>query len=318
MTNLYDKIPAQYKKYSLENIEGGASKRKFYRLRHNNHSIICLDSSKEIKNYKNFLKIHNYISKINVSIPEIYEKIDENYIIILEDFGELRFDKILSKYPLKKLLSCAIESLLVFNKEIYYDTIPNLPQYNFKVFKSEIQEILDYYYPFVFKKKIDESIRHDFFNFWKESYDSFEFNFANFVHKDFNINNLIYLPNRKEHLKCGILDFQNAFWGEDCWDIFSLLEDSRVLFDEKFNNYFIEYYYHNSNQKISLDQFKDKYFLFNCSRQTRLLGRWVKLSIDLNENWYLNFIPITKKRLMNGLNYLKNDKLKSIYNKIIY
>ena len=37
-----------------------------------------------------------------------------------------------------------------------------------------------------------------------------------------------------------------------------------------------------------------KYHFLNCSRQSRLLGRWVKLSNDLGEKWYLDFIPVTK------------------------
>ena len=51
----------------------------------------------------------------------------------------------------------------------------------------------------------------------------------------------------------------------------------------QFNN-FIKYYYQNTDQKISLNEFKEKYFMLNCSRQTRLLGRWVKLSKELNKN----------------------------------
>ena len=52
-----------------------------------------------------------------------------------------------------------------------------------------------------------------------------------------------------------------------------------------------------------------KYHFFNSSRQTRLLGRWVKLSKMFNQKWYLNFIDITKKRLINGLKILQNNEL---------
>ena len=44
-------------------------------------------------------------------------------------------------------------------------------------------------------------------------FESLDLSFTSFIHKDYNINNLIYLPNRKEHYKCGIIDFQNSFWG---------------------------------------------------------------------------------------------------------
>jgi len=316
MDNLIDILPVKYRKYNVTKIESGASRRFFYRLFYNNHSVICIDSSKEQENYKKFLKVYKYLSKINISTPEIYETNNNYNIIILEDFGKQRFDKILSKYPLKKLLHYAVDTLLVINKEMTNNI--NLQKYNFQIFKSEISELIEYYYPYVFKKKAEKNIVDEFFHMWKESYKSMDFDFSNFVHKDFNINNLMYLSNRKNHLKCGVLDFQNAFLGENCWDLFSLLEDSRVMFNNKFNNYFLEYYYKNLNQKCSFNEFKEKYYFLSSSRQTRLLGRWIKLSIDLNQKWYLKFIPTTKKRLIFGINNLNNKNLKSWYNKIIF
>ena len=127
----------------------------------------------------------------------------------------------------------------------------------------------------------------------------------------------MFLPSRTKHLKCGVLDFQSAFWGEDSWDLFSLLEDSRIFFDEQYNDYFINFFYNATNQEISLNDFKNKYYLLNCSRQTRLLGRWVKLSKNLNQDFYLKFIETTKKRLHNGLLKLNNEDLKLIYKKLI-
>jgi len=128
---------------------------------------------------------------------------------------------------------------------------------------------------------------------------------------------LMYLPLRKDHLKCGLLDFQSAFWGESCWDLFSLLEDSRIYFDDQFNDYFIKYFYNSTNQNIVFEEFIERYYALNCSRQTRLLGRWVKLSKELNQDFYLDFIETTKKRLFKGLEKLNRKDLKLIYGKLI-
>ena len=128
---------------------------------------------------------------------------------------------------------------------------------------------------------------------------------------------MIYLPSRKDHLKCGLLDFQGAFWGECCWDLFSLLEDSRIYFDDQFNDYFIKFYYKSTNQSINIDDFKEKYYMLNCARQTRLLGRWVKLSKELNQSFYLGFIETTKKRLVKGIEKTNRKNLKLIYKKLI-
>ena len=96
--DLLDKIPSKYQNYKVERISSGASRRLFYRISSGFNSFICLDSNNEKKEYKNFLKVHSYLSKINVSIPYIYESNDVNNILILEDFGNLRFDKILKNY----------------------------------------------------------------------------------------------------------------------------------------------------------------------------------------------------------------------------
>ena len=111
--DLFDKISSKYKDYKIEKIKSEASKKTFYRLKKDSNSLICLDSSNEKKEYNNFLKVHSYLSKVNVSIPNIYENDDVNNILILEDFGNLRFDKILNEHSLKNLLECAVKNLII-------------------------------------------------------------------------------------------------------------------------------------------------------------------------------------------------------------
>jgi len=314
--DLLDKIPSKYQNYKVERISSGASRRLFYRISSGFNSFICLDSNNEKKEYKNFLKVHAYLSKINVSIPYIYESNDVNNILILEDFGNLRFDKILKNYPLKPLLECAVKTLVILKNNIDFNHFKDLSIYNFSTLKSEISEFTDYYI-YANNREIPKDLIEEFYECWQKNFDSIGFDFNNFVHKDFNINNLLYLPLRKDHLKCGVIDFQSAFWGESCWDLFSLLEDSRIYFDDRHNDYFIKYYYQNTNQKISLEEFKEKYYMLNCSRQTRLLGRWVKLSKKLNAKLYLDFIKITKKRLAKGIGKLNRKDIKSVYVKLM-
>ena len=115
--DLFDKISSKYKDYKIEKIKSEASKKTFYRLKKDSNSLICLDSSNEKKEYNNFLKVHSYLSRVNVSIPNIYENDDVNNILILEDFGNLRFDKILKDYPLKNLLEYAVKTLTILNSD---------------------------------------------------------------------------------------------------------------------------------------------------------------------------------------------------------
>ena len=315
--HIYNLIPKSFKNYKIKKLESGASYKEYYRLNRNKHSVILMNSSKQPREFNHFLNIHNILSKTNLSIPQIIETDIDLNILILEDFGRLRFDKILNKYSLIDLLYPAVDSLVILKNEIEFNQIFPLPIYNFNILKSEISEFIEFFYLFSQKKKITLELEEEFYQTWQKQFDSINFNFHNFVHKDYNLNNLIYLTNRKNFKKCGIIDFQNAFWGENCWDLFSLLEDSRIFFDDQHNNYFIKYFFNNTMQETSFEDFNQKYHFLNCSRQTRLLGRWVKLSKVFNQMWYLNFIDITKKRLINSLNASSMANLKFLYKKII-
>ena len=81
-----DLLPANYRNYKIKKIEGDASNREYFRLCKNNHSLICMNSSKEPSEFINFLNVHKILSKTKVSIPEIFFTDKLQYFIILEDF----------------------------------------------------------------------------------------------------------------------------------------------------------------------------------------------------------------------------------------
>ena len=316
MMNISNKLSNEFQKYSIEKIERGASKKFFYRLRYSNKKFILTDFSLNKEEYRNHLKIYNLLKNINISVPKIIEKYDNNLMIISEDFGDLRFDKILQKYPLNDLLHYAVDTLIILNNSIQYDPKLSLPQYNFDIFKDEILELPKYYFPHV--KFNNKNLNDEFIYIWSEAYRKIKFEFNHLSHKDFNINNLILISDNKKHLKCGVIDFQSAFWGESSWDLFSLLEDSRVLFTDEYNEYFIKYFFKQTSQKNSIRDFLTKYHFLNSSRQTRLMGRWVKLSNELKQGWYLDFIPITLKRLRKSIKLINDKKLTDFYNRYIF
>ena len=313
-----DKLPSDLKKYQVVKIETGASTKIIYKIFLDEKSYIGIDFNLNNYDYCKYIYVYDILSKINISIPKIIDKDNENLLIISEDFGSLRYDKILKTQSIKNLLKYSLETLLEINKNIIFDNSLKISKYNINIFISEIEELPDFYFKFIKLEDKKLLLKEEFLDIWLSSYNLIDFNFDNFCHKDFNFNNLIFLPSRLKHLKCGVIDFQSAFWGESCWDLFSLLEDSRIYFSNQYNEEMIEYFYLNTNQKISLYDYKLKYHFLNCSRQTRLLGRWVKLAKELNIKSYLDFVSVTKKRLKSSLFFLQNEKLNNFYNNYIF
>jgi len=295
-------------------IEGGSSQKKIYRFKNNKEKNIVVDFSSETKQFVSFLDVHKFLSKINISIPKIFETDISKKIIIMEDFGDSRYDKLINIIDTKEILIDAINSLIEIQNSQKPTINKVLKQYNFSSFEIDIAEFADFYLPI---NNISKDVVDEFFYVWKSEFDNLNFKWDSFVHKDFELSNLMYLPQRDGHLKCGILDFQNAFIGFSGWDVFSLLENPRIYFEDKYNDELVEYFFNNTNQNISFKEFLIQYYFLNTARQTRIIGRWINLDNKNKSNDYSKYLSVTVKRLQKSLFNLQNEKLSKLYDTII-
>ncbi len=297
----------------LSEIKGGLSKKKVFRKLEKKISKIIIDFSEDEEEFKNFLNVYQILKKINISIPTIYEINSNKKLIIMEDFGKNTFDKILKEEGIYNLLKLSVDNLIIIQNSISTDELVSLKKYTYNTLVREISEFIDFYIPY---KKITNFRVNEFYKCWEIIYNKQYFKFDSFVHKDFEFINLIYLNKNNSHLKCGIIDFQSAFLGFKGWDLFTILENPRIDFTREYNESLIRYFYENVNLALDFDVFRNQYYLLNLARQTRLLGRWVKLFNEGNKN-YLGFIQPTKKRIFSCLTNIKDEKLKNIYEEIL-
>jgi len=298
----------------LYQIESGASQKKIYRFKNNKEKTIVVDFTYNINDFVSFLDVHKFLSNINISIPKIFETDIIKKIIIMEDFGDLRYDKLIKTLDLKEILLDAVNCIVEIQNSKKVAFPSNFKKYNFSSFMTEISEFAEYYLPL---SNSSANYADDFFYIWRTEFENINFNWDSFVHKDFELSNLMYLQDRSGHLKCGVIDFQNAFIGFLGWDLFSLLENPRIFFNKKYNNELIEYFYKNTKQKLSFKEFLLQYYFLNTARQTRIIGRWINLDKNYINNKYSKFLEITIKRLQNSLFNLKNQKLINLYDKIL-
>ena len=298
----------------LYQIEGGSSQKKIYRFKNNKEKKIVIDFSYESKQFELFLDVYNFLSKINISIPKIFETNINKKIIIMEDFGDISYDKLINNIDPKDILIDAINSLIEIQNTQKPILNKFLKKYDFSSFKIEIAEFADFYLPVY---NISKDLVDEFFYVWKSEFDNLNFNWDSFVHKDFELSNLMHLPSRDGHLKCGILDFQNAFIGFSGWDLFSLLENPRINFDDKYNDDLVEYFFNNTNQNLPFSEFLLQYYFLNTARQTRIIGRWINLDKKNIGNNYSKYLNVTIKRLQKSLTNLKNKRLSKLYDTLI-
>ena len=320
---MYDSLIDKYSKNDIDKkkiikLAQEASNRIFYRINEeNNKSYILMDSSKEPEQYINLLKVYNLIKDIDISIPKITDYDSRKYFVLFEDFGDNRFDKLINNSNYNNLLfKIAMQSLVVIKKNGNVNK-KIIPTYNFDYIEKEISEFLDWYYPFIWKNKASNSIKKEFIDLWKKLYSQMNFVNKDIVHRDFFCNNLIYLPSRKNHLKCGIIDYQDAFMGDQILDVVSLFEDSRRIIDQSCKESLIEYYLRETNQLNEKKNFIIKLNFLGACRQTRILGRWVKLFNKKKNIYYLNCLNYTWHWLEKNLSHSFLNELNNFYNDLI-
>ena len=295
-------------------IESGASHKKIYRFKNHNEGTIVVDFSYNYNDYLSFLEINNFLSMINISVPKIFVTDDIKSIIIMEDFGNNRYDKLINTIDPKEILIDGINSLIEIHNSQKPIENKFLKKYDLATFTVEIAEFADFY---LSKKNIGKDVVDEFFYIWKSEFENLNFNWDSFVHKDFELSNLMHLSQRNGHLKCGILDFQNAFIGFSGWDVFSLLENPRIYFEDKYNDELLEYFFNNTNQNLPFSEFLLQYYFLNTARQTRIIGRWINLDKKNIGNNYSKYLNVTIKRLQKSLTNLKNKRLSKLYDTLI-
>ncbi len=298
---------------NLTQLVGGLSSKKVFRKYEKDLNKIVIDFSSDERNFDSFLVVYKILKKIDICIPKIYEVHIRKKFIVMEDFGDNSFHNIYREKKLYDLLKLAVDNLVVIQNSLIFEDIKKLKKYTFNDLKEEISEFVNYYIPY---KNITNFLEDDFYTIWKKNFNTYEFNFDSFTHKDFEFINLIYVDNNISNYKCGIIDFQSAFIGFKGWDLFSILENPRINFNRKHNDDLIKYFYDKINIKTDFNLFRSQYYLLNLARHTRLLGRWIKLINEGNEQ-YLNYINPTIKSINSSLENIEDDKLRKIYKNIL-
>jgi len=207
-----------------------------------------------------------------------------------------------------------VDNIIIIQNETNLKNLKNLKVYNFDDLKIELKEFVTFY---ISNNKNSNFPTSKFYELWESIFYSLNYNMKNFAHKDFEFVNLFFLENHESHLQCGIIDFQSAFIGFIGWDLLSLLENPRIDFTRDYNDKLIEYFYDNTSIIENFNTFLEQYYVLSLARQTRLLGRWRKLLSTNNDNQYLDYLKITKSRIVATLNNIKNYELRLIYEKYL-
>ena len=235
------------------------------------------------------VKIATLLKSNNFSVPEIFAIDYKLGMVLLEDFGEIHVLNILQKNIINtELLYQEIIELLCEIQKIPI----TLHEYTQQDLLRELNIFINWYIIEFHKVKLTSKEIEKFFSIWNKILDSIPKFHSVIVLRDFHVQNLMYLLNREDSKRIGILDFQDACSGCPIYDLVSILEDARYTVNFDFAAKMIQYYYlHSDLNKYSYSDVLKCYNILALQRNSRILGVFIRKIIRDSNDSYLKLIP---------------------------
>ncbi len=301
----------------LKKLSGDASFRNFYRGK-NSIFIYC------IKNKKSNLLYYDAINKILIKNKVIAPSlISQNYIdnyMEIEDFGDLTvFKKFKKKSTNKKIYYKKILNLLLKIKKIkiksqktFLKTNYKIPSYSSKMLFDEANIFTEWYLPKYYKEKNIKIFKKKFKLIFKNLLKNISYKEKVFVHRDFHISNIMITPNG-----LGLIDNQDAVYGNIAYDLASLIDDVRFKTNIKIKNYIFNEFI-KKNKSLDCKKFKQDFEILSVLRNFKIIGIFTRLSVRDKKHKYLKLIPYAWQMINNrsASNSIFKD-LNSLINKYI-
>ena len=277
-------------------IAGDASFRIFYRLFINKSSKIIIFAKKE--KYKNLViypAINKFLRSNKILAPKLYEHNYPKGIIIIEDFGDLSFYKILMKKKNKLTIYKKLIDLLLKIQKIkpkskiknINNKLHTINKYSNRYLFEESDLFFDWYLPLFLSKKKTLIIKTKSKKILSRLYTRLNFSNSYFVHRDYHVQNLMKVGN-----KIGIIDSQDALIGNPTYDLVSLIDDARIRTTRKLKDKIFSYYL-KKNSKINYEKFLEDFNILSVQRSLKIIGIFSRLFRRDKKNKYLKFIPYT-------------------------
>ena len=309
---------AGYAEAKRQRMAGDASTRSYARLIRDDGVVILMNSPRrpdgpaiyDGKSYsaavhlaedvKPFVAIANGLRERGFSAPAIHHADLDAGFLITEDFGSAGFVEgdppRRSRSAIRPRPTCwrrciakPLPEILPLAPQISYA----IPAFDTDALLVEIGLMLEWYLPDRGVEPTDD-VRAEFVAMWRELLGKPAAAPKTWVLRDFHSPNLIWLDERPDIAKVGIIDFQDAVLGPAAYDLVSLLQDARIDVPEQLELALLTRYIkarRAADETFDPAGFAELYAIMSAQRNTRLLGTFARLNRRDGKPQYLRHQP---------------------------
>jgi hypothetical protein len=298
-------------------MEGDASTRIFERLALDDRKVVLMNAPRRpdgppVRDGKPYSAIAHLAEDVvpyvavaaglrdrNLSAPKIVDADLERGLIIMEDLGDERIVGGDPPAPIEGCYEAAVDLLVSLHRRRLPESLPvapqrdyRLPRYDMEAFLIEAELLLDWYLVSAAAAP-SRPVRDAFTALWREALEPAVNAPPTWVLRDYHSPNLLWLSDREDVARIGVLDFQDALIGPAAYDVASLLQDARVDVPEELEVALLSRYARArlSDARFDAASFAQLYATLAAQRATKILGIFARLDRRDGKPQYLRHIP---------------------------
>jgi aminoglycoside/choline kinase family phosphotransferase len=209
-------------------IAGDASFRRYDRLTRGGASTVLMDAPPPEEDVRPFVAVAGLLRAAGLSAPAILAADERRGLLLLEDFGDDTYARLLAggaaEAPLYEL---AVDVLVALRQRVPAAAAAPLPAFDEPAILAGVERFIDWYWPAVAGRPAVPALRESFLAAWRAVLPRRHALPDGMALFDYHVDNLMLLSGRDGLAACGLLDFQGAVRAPLCFDLMSLVEDAR-------------------------------------------------------------------------------------------
>jgi N-acetylmuramate 1-kinase len=309
---------AGYADAERQRMAGDASTRSYARLIRQDGVVILMNSPRrpdgpaiyDGKSYsaaahlaedvKPFVAIANGLRERGFSAPAIHHADLEAGFLITEDFGSAGVIEGDPPRPIADRYQAATDMLAALHREALPEILPLAPHVSYAIPTFDTDALLveiglmpEWYLPDR-GVELTRDLRAEFVTMWRDLLSKPAALPKTWALRDFHSPNLIWLEQRPDIAKVGIIDFQDTVLGPPAYDLASLLQDARLDVPEQLELALLTRYIkarRASDDTFDPAAFAEIYAIMSAQRNTKLLGIFARLNRRDGKPQYLRHLP---------------------------
>ena len=281
-------------------LAGDASFRRYERVFDDERHAVLMDAPPPFEDVRPFIHVTHLLGDAGLSAPSLIETDETEGFLLLEDLGDDSFSRVLRQSPADELqlYKTAMDALLHLQRHV----LPrDIAPYDAAVYLREIALFSDWFMPQIVGLAAAGKLRADYLNIWQELLAKGALTQSVMVHRDYHADNLLWLPDRAGYARVGMIDYQDALYGDPFYDVVSLLEDARR--DVAPDTLSAAFGHFLDGAGVDHEAATMRYAMLGAQRNLKIIGIFTRLSVRDGKSHYLSLLPRVWAHLARDLSH---------------